>query len=66
VPADDLVKALKQGAAKHNCSVEKEHREVLEAALRGPKHGGLASVLACMPDVGNDEDFVRHQTDPRR
>jgi antitoxin FitA len=64
--SDDLVKALKQRAAKHNRSAEQEHREILEAALRGPKRRSLASVLASMPNVGNDEDFVRHQADSRR
>ena len=34
---DDLVRALKLRAAKHNRSAEQEHREILEAALRGPK-----------------------------
>jgi len=64
--ADDLVKALKQRAAKHNRSAEQEHREILEAALRGPKRRSLASVLASMPNVGRDDDFVRHQFDSRR
>ena len=57
--SDDLVKALKRRAAKHNRSAEQEHREILEAALRGPKRRSLASVLASMPNVGRDEDFVR-------
>ena len=63
--SDALVKALKQRAAKHNRSAEQEHREILEAALRGPKRKTLASVLASMPNVGRDEDFVRQQTDSR-
>jgi plasmid stability protein len=64
--SDDLVKALKQRAAKHNRSAEQEHREILEAALRGPRRRSLASVLASMPDVGRDEDFARQQSDSRR
>jgi len=64
--SDDLVKALKQRAAKHNRSAEQEHREILEAVLRGPKRRSLASVLASMPNVGRDEDFVRQQSDSRR
>ena len=63
--SDDLVKALKQRAAKHNCSAEQEHREILEAALRGPRRRSLASVLASMPNVGKDEDFARQQSDSR-
>jgi plasmid stability protein len=58
--AADLVKALKQRAAKHNRSAEQEHREILQAALQG-----LAKVLAAMPNVGEDQDFVRRQSDRR-
>ena len=31
---DELVKASKQRAAKHNRSAEHEHREILQSALR--------------------------------
>ena len=62
---DDLVKALKQRAAKHNRSAEQEHREILQSALRGPRRRPLAAVLAAMPNVGNDEDFEREQSDHR-
>ena len=58
---DDLVKALKQRAAKHNRSAEQEHREILQAALRGPRRRVLADVLGNMPDVGEDRDFARRQ-----
>jgi len=64
--SDDLVRALKQRAARHNRSAEQEHREILEAALRGPKRRSLAAVLASMPNVGNDEDFARQQSDSPR
>jgi hypothetical protein len=33
--------------------------------LRGPKRRSLASVLASMPNVGDDQDFVRQQSDSR-
>jgi plasmid stability protein len=56
---EELVKALKQRAAKHNRSAEQEHREILQAALQGPRRRTLADVLACMPDVGRDKDFAR-------
>ena len=55
----DLVKALKQRAAKHQRSAEQEHREILQAALRGPRRRPLAEVLASIPDVGDDRDFAR-------
>lgn len=64
--SDDLVKALELRAAKLNHSAEQEHREILEAALRGPKRKTLASALASMPNVGMDEDFVRHRGDERQ
>lgn len=57
--------ALKLRAAKNNRSAEQEHREILRAALRGPRRRPLAEVLAAMPDVGRDEDFARQQTDRR-
>ena len=62
---EDLVKALKQRAARHNRSAEQEHREILRAALRGPRRKHLADVLSAMPNVGRDEDFVRRQSDRR-
>ena len=62
---EDLVKALKRRAAKHNRSAEQEHREILEAALKGPRRRGIAEVLSSMPNVGEDQDFVREQSDRR-
>lgn len=62
---EDLVKALKQRAAKHNRSAEQEHREILHAVLRGPRRRPLAEVLGTMPNVGMDQDFVREQSDRR-
>ena len=58
---DDLVKALKQRAAKHNRSAEQEHREILKSVLRRPRRLTLAEVLLTMPNVGKDEDFTRQQ-----
>ena len=62
---EELVRALKQRAAKRNRSAEQEHREILKAALRGPQRKPLAEVLANMPNVGKDSDFVREQADRR-
>jgi plasmid stability protein len=62
---DDLVKALKQRAAKRNRSAEQEHREILKSVLRGPKRRHLADVLAAIPNVGEDSDFEREQKDRR-
>jgi len=62
---EELVRALKQRAAKRNRSAEQEHREILKAALRGPQRKPLADVLASMPNVGKDSDFLRDQADRR-
>jgi len=62
---DELVKALKQRAAKHNRSAELEHREILQSALRAPRPRALADVPASIPHVGPDEDFVREQANSR-
>lgn len=61
-----LVRALKKRAAKHNRSAEQEHREILKAALLGPKRRSLAEVLATIPNVGEDRDFAREQLDRRK
>jgi plasmid stability protein len=60
---EKLVRALKQRAAKRNRSAEQEHREILRAALRGSQRRPLADVLAKMPNVGEDSDFVREQSE---
>ena len=62
---DELVRALKQRAAKRNRSAEQEHREILRAALQGPRRRPLADVLASIPNVGRDADFARGQADRR-
>ena len=62
---EELVRALKQRAAKRNRSAEQEHREILKAALQGPPRKPLADVLAKIPNVGEDSDFVRQQSDRR-
>jgi plasmid stability protein len=63
--AEDLVKALKLRAAKHNRSAEQEHREILQAALRGPRRRSIAEVLAAIPNVGTDADYARQQVGRR-
>lgn len=62
---EDVVRALKQRAARHNRSAEQEHREILQTALRGSRRRSLADVLRAMPNVGDDKDFVRKQSDRR-
>jgi antitoxin FitA len=64
LPAE-LVVALKRRAAKRNRSAEQEHREILKAALKGTKRRPLAAALAAIPNVGEDGDFKREQSDRR-
>jgi plasmid stability protein len=56
-----VVFALKQQAAVYGRSAEAEHREILKAALQGPKRRSFIDVLMSMPDVGEDADFERHR-----
>jgi plasmid stability protein len=62
---EDLVQALKKRAAAQGSSAEEAHRQILQAALRRPKRRRFADVLAAMPNVGEDADFVRQQADRR-
>lgn len=56
---DEVVQRLKVRAAASGRSAEEEHRQILQAALTGPKRRSLAEVLAEMPNVGTDDDFKR-------
>ena len=55
-----VVKALKLRAAARGVSAEAEHREILREALLSRKRKGASfkRMLATMPEVGADEDFV--------
>ena len=55
---EQIVQALKERAAKNGRSAEAEHREILKAALARPRKRSLNEVLASMPNVGRDEDFI--------
>ena len=59
---ETLVRALKARAGAFGRSAEAEHREILAAALAGPRRLSFAEVLATMPDVGQDADFERVQS----
>ena len=58
---ESVVHALKERAARHGRSTEAEHRILLMEVLHKPRRRPLAEVLAAMPDVGTDADFVRVQ-----
>lgn len=59
----EVVKELKARAGKHGVSAEAEHRRILETALLQPKKKSFTAALELMPNVGNDSDFVRIQSD---
>jgi antitoxin FitA len=63
--SDELVLSLKRRAAAANRSAEEEHREILRAALQGTRRRSFAQLIAAMPNVGKDEDFIRSQQDTR-
>lgn len=61
-----VVRALKRRAARHGRSAEAEHREILRQALAVDEDAAaFKDLLAAMPDVGSDEDFVVHREMPR-
>ena len=62
---DELVQRLKQQAAEQGVSAEEEHRRILRRALFGPEEEfpDLKALLT-MPDVGEDDDFVRFRQVP--
>ena len=47
--SEDLVKMLKQRAAKRNHSTEQEHREILQSVLRGPRGDAWRMFLRRFP-----------------
>jgi plasmid stability protein len=64
--AEDIVRALKRRAARHGRSAEAEHREILREALRvEADRESFKALLASMPDVGEDADFVIGRDLPR-
>lgn len=58
---EDIVKCLKEQAARNGRSAEAEHREILKSALKRPRKRTFNEILASMPNVGRDSDF-----NPRR
>lgn len=63
----EVVQELRRRAARSGRSMEAEHREILRAALRpgrGPE--SLKDLLLVMPETGQDSDFGRDRSKPRR
>jgi plasmid stability protein len=62
----EVVRALKRRAARHGRSTEAEHRLLLRQALGAElEAGSFKALLASMPDVGTDDDFVVERDLPR-
>jgi len=53
----EIVKSLREQAARNGRSAEAEHREILKSALARPRKRTLNEILASMPNVGRDSDF---------
>ena len=63
----EIVRALKRRAARHGRSAEAEHREILRSVLTEDiESGSFKAILASIPDVGTDEDFVVERDLPRQ
>lgn len=57
---EEVVRELKQRAARHDRSAEEEHREILRNALNPPPAStSLKTLLLEIPNVGRDRDFER-------
>lgn len=63
---EEVVRALKRRAARHGRSAEAEHREILRTALsEDAERTSFKALLASIPDVGADQDFVVERDLPR-
>jgi plasmid stability protein len=58
-----IINALKTRAVEHHRSTEAEHRAILAEILIKPAGKTFAEALLSIPNVGNDEDFQRHNDD---
>ncbi len=64
---EDVVKALRERAARKGRSTEAEHRDILRDVLRPRRRGkSLKALLLDMPDAGDDGDFSRPRAKGRR
>ncbi len=55
----EVVRLLKIRAAHNGRSAEEEHREILRLVLTPDPEKSLKALLLEMPEVGEDEDFLR-------
>ena len=57
----EVLKSLKEQAARNGRSAAAEHRAILKAALARPRKRPFGEVLASIPNVGLDSDFERNR-----
>ena len=62
---DEIVRALKQRAARQGRSAEAEHREILREVLGEELRPSFKDFLLSMPGVGEDSDFEAPRGLPR-
>ena len=63
---DGIVTALKRRPGRSGRSAEAEHRDILRAALaQDAARPSLKDLLASIPNVGADEDFLIERDMPR-
>ena len=60
---DAIADALKARARDHGISAEAEHRRILAHALTMPEKRSFLDVLSEIPNVGEDSDFERIQSE---
>jgi plasmid stability protein len=62
----EIVRALRERAARAGRSAEAEHREILKQVLLPERSAqSLKELLLSIPDVGDDEDFLGHRDEDR-
>jgi len=65
----EVVDKLRQKAAKEGVSMEEEHRRILRNVLLSGgsrRRKNLKELLASMPNVGEDSDFVMPRSSMRK
>lgn len=60
---EDVVSELKARAGLAGISAEAQHRKILQEALLKPRKMSFAEFLTTMPNVGDDSDFERIQSE---
>jgi len=62
---ESTIDRLKERAQLHGCTIEEEHRRILEEALAKPEKLSFEAFLGTLPDVFEDEDIARGKSKGR-